>query len=156
VRLFGTAQGVTFDWTTFGLKITSTIAEFVPHTRIGWYGTGDQLRAYHTWLLIPRNGNSTYVVMEEIEMGRAARHLAQTNPGHMHRGHELWISASSSRVKGNTGAAWRLGRLARMVAGWRGCRENAGVGRQRREVGLWRSRRSPSPACCGSCAGRPG
>ena len=23
-------------------------------------------------------------------MGRAARDLAQTNPGHMHRGHELW------------------------------------------------------------------
>jgi len=83
-------EGVTFDWTTFGLKIASTIAECVPHTRIGWYGTGAQLRAYHTWLLIPRNGNSTYVVMEETGLGPAARHLAQTNPGHMHRGHELW------------------------------------------------------------------
>jgi hypothetical protein len=50
----------------------------------------DQLRAYHTWLLIPRDDNSTYVVMEEIGMGSAARDLAQTNPGHMHRGHELW------------------------------------------------------------------
>ena len=29
------AEGVTFDWTTFGLKIASTIAECVPHTRIG-------------------------------------------------------------------------------------------------------------------------
>jgi Polyketide cyclase / dehydrase and lipid transport len=84
------SDGVTFDWTTFGLKIASTIAEYVPHTRIGWYGTGDQLRAYHSWLLIPRNGNSTYVVMEETGMGPAARHLAQTNPGHMHRGHDLW------------------------------------------------------------------
>ena len=37
-------EGVTFDWTTFGLTITSTIAEYVPHTRIGWHGTGDQLR----------------------------------------------------------------------------------------------------------------
>ena len=83
-------EGVSFDWTTFGLKIASTIAEYVPHTRIGWYGTGDQLRAYHTWLLIPRNGNSTYVVMEEIGLRPAARDLAQTNPGHMHRGHELW------------------------------------------------------------------
>jgi hypothetical protein len=61
-----------------------------PHTRIGWYGTGAQLRAYHTWLLIPRNGNSTYVVTEETGPGPAARHLAQANPGHMHRGHELW------------------------------------------------------------------
>ena len=84
------SDGVTFNWTTFGLKIASTIAEYVPHTRIGWYGTGDQLRAYHTWLLIPRPGKSTYVVMEETGIGPAARHLAQTNPGHMHRGHDLW------------------------------------------------------------------
>ncbi len=84
------SEGVTFNWTTFGLKIASTVAEYVPHTRIGWYGTGDQLRAYHTWLLIPRHGKSTYVVMEETGIGPAARHLAQTNPGHMHRGHDLW------------------------------------------------------------------
>ena len=84
------SDGVTFNWTTFGLKIASTIAEYVPHSRIGWYGTGDQLRAYHTWLLIPRDTTSTYVVMEEIGMGPAAQHLAQANPGHMHRGHDLW------------------------------------------------------------------
>jgi hypothetical protein len=28
-------DGVTFDRTTFGLKIASTIAEYAPHTRIG-------------------------------------------------------------------------------------------------------------------------
>src|SRR5271155_3846062 len=56
-------DGVTFDWTTFGLKIASTVAEYVPHTRIGWDGTGGQLLAYPTWLLIPRNGTSTYVVL---------------------------------------------------------------------------------------------
>ena len=61
-----------------------------PVLRLGWYGNGDQLRAYHTWLLIPRSGHSTYVVMEEIGMGDAAQDLAQTNPGHMHRGHDLW------------------------------------------------------------------
>jgi hypothetical protein len=66
------------------------VSEFIPHSRLGWYGNGDQLRAYHTWLLIPRSGDSTYVVMEEIGMGDAAQQLAQTNPGHMHRGHDLW------------------------------------------------------------------
>jgi hypothetical protein len=81
---------VTFNWTTFGLQISSKVSEFIPHSRLGWYGNGDQLRAYHTWLLIPRSGDSTYVVMEEIGMGDAAQQLAQTNPGHMHRGHDLW------------------------------------------------------------------
>jgi hypothetical protein len=81
---------VTFNWTTFGLQISSMVSEFIPHSRLGWYGNGDQLRAYHTWLLIPRSGDSTYVVMEETGMGDAAQQLAQTNPGHMHRGHDLW------------------------------------------------------------------
>jgi hypothetical protein len=38
----------------------------------------------------PRSGTSTYVVIEGTGMGPAAQHLAQTNPGHMHRGHDLW------------------------------------------------------------------
>lgn len=28
--------------------------------------------------------------MEEIVMGNGAQHLDQINPGHMHRGHDLW------------------------------------------------------------------
>ncbi|HEX4219493.1 MAG TPA: hypothetical protein VHZ02_14035 [Acidimicrobiales bacterium] len=83
-------EDVTFNWTTFGLAIASRVGQFVPCSRLAWYGDGDQLRAYHSWLLIPRSGNSTYVVMEEIGMGQGAQHLAQTNPGHMHRGHDLW------------------------------------------------------------------
>ena len=58
------AASVTFDWTTFGLQISSTVAEFAPPVRLGWYGNGEGLRAYHTWLLVPRE-DSTYVVMEE-------------------------------------------------------------------------------------------
>ena len=49
-------EGVTFNWTTFGLKIASKVAEFAPYARLSWYGSGAQLRAYHTWLLIPRSG----------------------------------------------------------------------------------------------------
>jgi hypothetical protein len=83
-------EDVTFSWTTFGLEIASKVTECAPHVRLGWYGKGDQLHAYHTWLLVSRSGDSTYVVMEEIGMGAGAQHLAQTNPGHMHRGHDLW------------------------------------------------------------------
>jgi hypothetical protein len=74
-------KDVTFKWTTFGLEIVSKVAEFVPYARLGWYGSGYQLRAYHTWLLVPRPGDSTYVVMEKIGIGSGAQHLAQTNPG---------------------------------------------------------------------------
>ena len=93
------AEDVAFSWTTFGLKIASKVAECAPYERFGWYGNGDQLHAYHSWLLVPRLGESTYVVMEEIGMGDGARHLAQTNPGHMHRGHDLWNVSLKIRVR---------------------------------------------------------
>jgi len=83
------ADGVTFDWTTFGMQIASTVAEFVPVARLGWYGVGEGLHAYHTWLLVPRE-RGTYIVMEEVGLGDSAKQLAQSNPGHMHRGHDLW------------------------------------------------------------------
>jgi hypothetical protein len=84
------AEGVTFTWATIGLTVDSTVAEFVPCSRIGWYATAAPMRAYHAWLLVPRAGDSTYVVTEETGVGPGARHLAQTNPGHIHRGHDLW------------------------------------------------------------------
>jgi hypothetical protein len=82
--------GVTFDWITFGAHIHSTVHEFEPTTRIGWYGQTDQWLAYHTWLLEPRDEATTYVVMEETGTGASPKKLAASNPGHMHRGHDLW------------------------------------------------------------------
>jgi uncharacterized membrane protein len=69
------AEDLTFSWKTFGLTIASQVAEFTPYARLGWRLNGNQLRAYHTWLLVPRPGDSTYVVMEEIGMGEGAQHL---------------------------------------------------------------------------------
>jgi hypothetical protein len=83
------AEGVSFDWTTYGFRISSTVAEFVPYSRLGWFGTGEDLRAYHSWLLVD-HGERTRVVMEEIDLGGGAKRLAQANPGRMHRGHDLW------------------------------------------------------------------
>jgi hypothetical protein len=37
-----------------------------------------------------RPDGSTYVVMEETGDGANPRKLAETNPGHMNRGHDLW------------------------------------------------------------------
>jgi hypothetical protein len=82
--------GVTFDWTTFGSHVQSTVHEFEPRARIGWYAEADQLVTYHTWLLEPRDERTTYLVMEEAGTGVIPKALADSNPGHMHRGHDLW------------------------------------------------------------------
>ena len=46
-------DGTMFRWTTFGLPIESKVNEFIPYTRIGWYGyaPGTAPSFYHTWYL---------------------------------------------------------------------------------------------------------
>jgi hypothetical protein len=45
-----------FRWTTFNLPLESRINEFVPFSRIGWFGyaPGTEPSFYHTWYLAPQ------------------------------------------------------------------------------------------------------
>ena len=86
-------DGTAFRWTTFGLPLESKIREFVPFTRIGWYGyaPGTEPTFYHTWYLT-RRSNGCQVVTDEVGNGRDAANLRQTDEGLMHRGHDLWLA----------------------------------------------------------------
>ncbi|KDP85221.1 hypothetical protein CF70_015290 [Cupriavidus sp. SK-3] len=83
----------TFRWTTFGLPIESRINEFVPFSRIGWFGyaPGTKPAFYHTWYLTPR-GNGCQVVTDEVGNGPDAANLRKNDEGLMHRGHDLWLA----------------------------------------------------------------
>jgi polyketide cyclase/dehydrase/lipid transport protein len=83
------SESSSFRWETFGFELVSTIAEFVPESRIGWHGGVDW---YHTWLLID-HPKGCRVVMEEAGNGSDAAAMARTDPDRMHRGHELWNQA---------------------------------------------------------------
>ena len=82
-----------FRWTTFGLPIESKVNEFIPYTRIGWYGyaPGAAPSFYHTWYLKTR-GDACLVVTDEVGKGKDAVHLRETDEGLMHRGHDLWLA----------------------------------------------------------------
>jgi uncharacterized protein YndB with AHSA1/START domain len=86
-------DGTVFRWTTFGLPLESKIREFVPFSRIGWYGCapGSGPTFYHTWYL-SRRGNGCLVATDEVGNGRDAANLRQTDEGLMHRGHDLWLA----------------------------------------------------------------
>ena len=86
-------NGTVFRWTTFGLPIESKVNEFVPYTRIGWYGyaPGTAPSFYHTWYLKPR-GDACMVVTDEVGKGKDAAHLRESDEGLMHRGHDLWLA----------------------------------------------------------------
>lgn len=85
-------EGATFDWQTFGLKVSSRVHEFVVNSRLGWFGDAPDIKAYHTWFLSERGG-SCHVITEEVVKGPGAIKLRQADPGAMHNGHDLWNQA---------------------------------------------------------------
>ena len=91
--------GVTFDWITFGAHIHSTVHEFEPTARIGWYGETDQWLAYHTWLPEPRDEGTTYVVMEETGTGVNPKNSPTPIPATCTAVTTCGTSASSSSAK---------------------------------------------------------
>jgi uncharacterized protein YndB with AHSA1/START domain len=87
------AAGSVFRWTTFGLPLESRINEFIPFTRVGWFGyaPGASPSFYHTWYL-QAQGDGCLVVTDEVGKGKDAKHLREIDEGLMHRGHDLWLA----------------------------------------------------------------
>jgi uncharacterized protein YndB with AHSA1/START domain len=87
------AKGSVFTWKTFGQPLESRIDEFVPYTRISWYGGshGEVPLFYHTFYLTS-DGDSCRVVTEEVGHGPTAEYVRKTDEGLMHRGHALWLA----------------------------------------------------------------
>jgi hypothetical protein len=82
--------GSRFVWKTFGLPIESRVHEYVGGSRIGWFGKGPDLDAYHTWYLVP-TGNACMVITEEVVKGPGAIALRNSDIDAMHKGHDLWL-----------------------------------------------------------------
>ena len=85
-----------FSWDTFGHHIQSRVHEFVPGSRIGWFGDGTGLNAYHTFLL-SKTDDGCHIVTEEVVKGSGAVDLRQKQPNAMHEGHDLWLSTLKQR-----------------------------------------------------------
>ena len=62
------APGASFDWTSFGFRVTSTIYLVVPVTRILWGGTADGISGVHEWLF-SETFEATRVVTNESFAG---------------------------------------------------------------------------------------
>ncbi len=84
------ALGTLFHWTTFGVRVHTTIVELVPSRRLAWSGRALGSTAYHGWVIEPRDGGCM-VVAEETQQGFvpwACRSLLV--PG-MLKWHQRWL-----------------------------------------------------------------
>ena len=81
-----------FQWSTFGHQVESQIHEFVPTSRVGWFGKAPDINAYHTWFLAPAANDGCQVVTEEVVKGPGAIKVRNADPNRMHKGHDLWLA----------------------------------------------------------------
>jgi hypothetical protein len=84
-------EGTRFSWDTFGVHIESRVHELIPDSRIGWFGNGTGMNAYHTFLLLKTN-KGCHIVTEEVVKGSGAVDFRKKQPNAMHEGHDLWLS----------------------------------------------------------------
>jgi Polyketide cyclase / dehydrase and lipid transport len=88
--------GARFSWETFGVDIESQVHEFVPNSRIGWFGNGTGMHAYHTFLLL-KTDEGCHIVTEEVVKGPGAIQFREKQPNAMHERHDLWLSTLKQR-----------------------------------------------------------
>src|SRR5271168_4290118 len=88
--------GTQFSWNTFGVHIESRVHEFVPGSRIGWFGDGTGMNAYHTFLLL-KTDEGCHIVTEEVVKGPGAVEFREKQPNAMHEGHDLWLRSLKQR-----------------------------------------------------------
>lgn len=86
------ALGTKFRWKTFGVTITSTVREFIPHERIAWDAHAIGLEVYHAWVLQP-TPQGCHVLTEETQHGWLARLGELFMPNRMHKYHQLWLES---------------------------------------------------------------
>ena len=89
-------EGTRFSWDTFGLHFESRVHEFVPNSRIAWFGDSSSTNNYHAYLL-SKTHEGCDVVTEEVVKGPGAVELRKNRPRAMHDGHDLWLNALKQR-----------------------------------------------------------
>jgi uncharacterized protein YndB with AHSA1/START domain len=89
-------EGTRFSWDTNGHHVESRVYEFVPGSRIGWFGNSPNANGYHTYLLSKIN-RGCHIVTEEVAKGPGAVELRNDRPQAMHEAHDLWLSSLKRR-----------------------------------------------------------
>ena len=93
------ASGTVFAWTTFGLRVKTTVREFTPPTRLAWLGGAPGARAYHGWL-IEKTGEECRVITEETQRGiipSLGRYFLARG---LKREHQKWLEGLARMVRG--------------------------------------------------------
>jgi hypothetical protein len=85
-------QNTRFSFIILGRCIRATVDEFVPYSRLGWFGINADIDIYQSWLLRSMAGGC-HVMTEAAANGPGALSIRDADPQAVHRSNELWMSA---------------------------------------------------------------
>jgi len=91
--------GVSFRWTTFGVRLDSKVEEFVPGERLAWTARATGIDAYHAWL-IEKRVSGCYVLTEETQNGWLASLSNMLRPRNMSTQHQNWLESLQQKAAG--------------------------------------------------------
>jgi uncharacterized protein YndB with AHSA1/START domain len=80
----------TFDWTSGGAKIHSTLHAIEPCKQIGWTGKTFGMFAIHNWIITEKNGKTEVYVEESLE-GFFAKLLKNSFNKSLEKGMQKWL-----------------------------------------------------------------
>jgi hypothetical protein len=85
-------QGSRFVFDLTGTRIDAVVREFVPYSRLSWFGTSADFAVYHTWRLrtIP---DGCHVVTTETANRQHATAVRTPNAVSSPEDHHLWLRA---------------------------------------------------------------
>jgi hypothetical protein len=107
------AEGVRFDFTTFGFPVEALVMEYVAPLgaqagRVawhGWGGTGDaRLDVHHAWLVEDLPGSRVRILTQETQKGTPAIDLSRSRPNVMINGHQDWLDGLVAAARGKKGS----------------------------------------------------
>src|SRR5215475_235774 len=95
------SPGVQFHWTTLGVRVHTTVEEFVPGRRLAWSGRGLGATAYHGFVLTPVEGG-TLVTTEEMQRGLIASLARIHLRAALRKWHQRWLEGLALKASGPT------------------------------------------------------
>lgn len=84
------AVGRSFEWRTFGTRVSSVVRTFEPCYELGWDARARGLYAYHGWILEP-GGVGCRVITEETQRGWLPMLARWYLRRMLVRGHQGWL-----------------------------------------------------------------
>jgi len=90
--------GSTFSWKTLGVRVTTTVTEFVPYRALAWSGVARGSRGYHRWDLQPTASGGTKVITEEVQAGPVPTLLARRLRNSLVTFHQEWLEGLVARA----------------------------------------------------------